>query len=61
MSETKANGTSRTDPARKRAGTEVEYIRINDRQVVIKTTRPGERPVETIAAVFPSRNGHTES
>jgi hypothetical protein len=57
MTDTKRNGVNgaRTSTEPK---TEVEYIRLNERQVIIRTTRPGERPVETVAAVFPDHNGH---
>jgi hypothetical protein len=59
MSQAGRNGANGTKQASgKEADTQVEYIRLNERQIIIKTTRPGEEPVETIAAVFPSRNGY---
>jgi hypothetical protein len=59
MSQAGRNGANGTEePSGQEAATKVEYIRLNERQITIKTTRPGEKPVETIAAVFPSRNGY---
>lgn len=32
----------------------VRYIKKSEKEVVIRTERPGEEPVETVAEVFPS-------
>lgn len=58
MIESKRNGSNGSQIVSGPApSTEVEYVKLSDRQVLIRTIRPGEEPVETVAALFPSRNG----
>jgi hypothetical protein len=43
----------RKQEVNKRASGTVEYIKLADGEILIRTSRPGEKPFEAIAEAFP--------